>query len=239
MLDNTCIYQYNTKENHYRRAYLMANNNVFYSRGIEYEKMTDEQLLKLIRKEDKTALNRLIDRYKEAVEIKVTKFYISGAEKDDIMQEGLIGLYKSIRDFNLNKQNSFKTFANLCIERQIITAIKGSNRQKHMPLNSYVSLNNTNYENDNGEVENQLIDVLNSNTVEDPLETITKNEYMKDVKNSINESLSDFEKKVLNKLVQGQSYNEIAKSLNSPVKSVDNAIQRIRKKTVKNIQNLT
>lgn len=217
----------------------MANNNVFYSRGIEYEKMTDEQLLKLIRKEDKTALNRLIDRYKEAVEIKVTKFYISGAEKDDIMQEGLIGLYKSIRDFNLNKQNSFKTFANLCIERQIITAIKGSNRQKHMPLNSYVSLNNTNYENDNGEVENQLIDVLNSNTVEDPLETITKNEYMKDVKNSINESLSDFEKKVLNKLVQGQSYNEIAKSLNSPVKSVDNAIQRIRKKTVKNIQNLT
>lgn len=217
----------------------MANNNVFYSRGIEYEKMTDEQLLKLIRKDDKTALNRLIDRYKDAVEIKVTKFYISGAEKDDIMQEGLIGLYKSIRDFDLAKQISFKTFANLCIERQIITAIKGSNRQKHMPLNSYVSLNNTNYENDNGEVENQLIDVLNSNTIEDPLETITKNEYMKDVKNSINQSLSDFEKKVLNKLVQGESYNEIAESLNSPVKSVDNAIQRIRKKTVKNIKNLT
>ncbi len=217
----------------------MANNNVFYSRGIEYEKMTDEQLLKLIRKEDKTALNRLIDRYKEAVEIKVTKFYISGAEKDDIMQEGLIGLYKSIRDFDLNKQNSFKTFANLCIERQIITAIKGSNRQKHMPLNSYVSLNTTNYENDNGEMETQLIDVLNSNTIEDPLETITKNEYMKDVEKSINQSLSDFEKRVLTKLIQGQSYNEIAENLNSPVKSVDNAIQRIRKKTVKNIKNLT
>ncbi len=217
----------------------MTNNNVFYSREIEYEKMTDEQLLKLIRKQDKTALNRLIDRYKDAVEIKVTKFYISGAEKDDIVQEGLIGLYKSIRDFDLSKQNSFKTFANLCIERQIITAIKGSNRQKHMPLNSYVSLNTTSYENDNGEVENQLIDVLNSNTIEDPLETITKNEYMKDVEKSINQSLSDFEKKVLTKLVQGQSYNEIAESLNSPVKSVDNAIQRIRKKTVKNIKNLT
>ncbi len=217
----------------------MANNNVFFSRGIEYEKMTDEQLLKLIRREDKMALNRLIDRYKDAVEIKVTKFYISGAEKDDIMQEGLIGLYKSIRDFDLNKQNSFKTFANLCIERQIITAIKGSNRQKHMPLNSYVSLNNTSYENDNGEMENQLIDVLDSNTVEDPLETITKNEYMKDVENSINQNLSSFEKQVLTKLVQGQSYNEIAESLNSPVKSVDNAIQRIRKKTVKNIKNLT
>ena len=217
----------------------MANNNVFYSRGIEYEKMTDEQLLKLIRKEDKTALNRLIDRYKDAVEIKVTKFYISGAEKDDIVQEGLIGLYKSIRDFDLSKQNSFKTFANLCIERQIITAIKGSNRQKHMPLNSYVSLNNTNYENDNGEMENQLIDVLDSNTIEDPLETITKNEYMQDVEKSINQNLSNFEKRVLTKLVQGQSYNEIAESLNSPVKSVDNAIQRIRKKTVKNIKNLT
>lgn len=217
----------------------MANNNVFYSRGIEYEKMTDEQLLKLIRKEDKTALNRLIDRYKDAVEIKVTKFYISGAEKDDIMQEGLIGLYKSIRDFDLTKQNSFKTFANLCIERQIITAIKGSNRQKHMPLNSYVSLNNTSYENDNGEMENQLIDVFDSNTIEDPLETITKNEYMKDVEKSINQTLSSFEKRVLTKLVQGQSYNEIAESLNSPVKSVDNAIQRIRKKTVKNIKNLT
>ena len=155
------------------------------------------------------------------------------------MQEGLIGLYKSIRDFDLNKQNSFKTFANLCIERQIITAIKGSNRQKHMPLNSYVSLNTTNYENDNGEMETQLIDVLNSNTIEDPLETITKNEYMKDVEKSINQSLSDFEKRVLTKLIQGQSYNEIAENLNSPVKSVDNAIQRIRKKTVKNIKNLT
>lgn len=217
----------------------MINNNVFYSRGIEYGKMTDEQLLKLIKKEDKTALNCLIDRYKDAVEMKVTKFYITGAERDDIVQEGLIGLFKSIRNFNPDKQNSFRTFANLCIERQIITAIKGSNRQKHLPLNSYVSLNNTGYDNENGEEDNQLIDVLNSNTIEDPLETITKNEYLKDVEKSINQSLSDFEKQVLNKFVQGQSYTEIAKSLNSPVKSVDNAIQRIRKKTVKNIENLT
>lgn len=217
----------------------MTNNNVFYSRGIEYGKMTDEQLLKLIKKEDKTALNCLIDRYKDAVEMKVTKFFITGAEKEDIVQEGLIGLFKSIRNFNPDKQNSFKTFANLCIERQIITAIKGSNRQKHLPLNSYVSLNNTGYDNENGEEDNQLIDVLNSNTIEDPLDTITKNEYLKDVEKSINQTLSDFEKKVLNKFVQGESYTEIAESLNSPVKSVDNAIQRIRKKTVKNIENLT
>ena len=108
-----------------------------------------------------------------------------------------------------------------------------------MPLNSYISLNNTNYENEDGELENQLIDVLNANSIEDPLETITKIEYYKDVEKKINESLSGLEKKVLNEFLQGNSYNEIAESLNIPVKSIDNAIQRIRKKTSKNIENLS
>lgn len=217
----------------------MTKSNVFYSKGIEYDKMTDEQLINLIRKEDETALNNLIERYKDAVNIRVTKYYISGAEKEDLVQEGLIGLYKSIKNFDSKKQNSFKTFANLCIERQIITAIKGSTRQKHMPLNSYVSLNTSTFENEDGVEENRLIDILNTKTVEDPLDTITKNEYIEDVEKAIDKSLSDFEKKVLSKYVQGQSYIQIADSLNSPVKSVDNAIQRIRKKTAKNIENLT
>ena len=217
----------------------MKNSNVYFSAGINYPKMTDEELLKLIKQNDNQALNFLIDRYKSAVEMKVAKYYITGAEKEDLVQEGLIGLYKSIKNFDLEKQNSFKTFANLCIERQIITAIKGSNRQKHMPLNSYVSLNSSNYEDEDGEEENPLIDVLNVSHIEDPLDTITKNEYLKSVEKTINASLSDFEKKVLTKFVQGQSYTEIATSLDSPVKSVDNAIQRIRKKTVKNIENLT
>ena len=185
------------------------------------------------------ALNYLINRYKETVEIKVTKYFINGAEKDDLIQEGLIGLYKAITGFNNNKENSFKTFANLCIERQLITAVKGSKRQKHLPLNSYISLNSANYENEDGEVESQLIDVLNANSIEDPLEIITKIEYYKDVEKKINESLSGFEKQVLNKYLQGSSYNEIAESLNTPVKSVDNAIQRIRKKTIKNIENIS
>ena len=171
--------------------------------------------------------------------MKVSKYYINGAEKEDIVQEGLIGLFKAIKSFNQEKENSFKSFANLCIERQIITAIKGSNRQKHIPLNSYVSLNNPNYENEDGELENPLIDVLNNHIVEDPLETITKNEYYKDVEKAIDASLSNFEKQVLSKYIEGQSYIQIAESLNSPVKSVDNAIQRIRKKTAKNIENLT
>ena len=154
----------------------MANNNVFFSKEIN-DNMTDEELITKIRANDKCALNFLMDRYKDVVNMKVSKYYISGAEKDDIVQEGLIGLYKAVKNFDKEKQNSFKTFANLCIERQIITAIKGSNRQKHIPLNSYLSLNSSNYENENGDEEGELIEVLDANAIEDPLETVTKNEY--------------------------------------------------------------
>lgn len=213
----------------------MSNNKVYFSKGINYEKMPDEELIKLTKNNDETALNNLIERYKETVNIKVSKYYINGAEKEDIIQEGLIGLFKSIRNFNPEKESSFKSFANLCIERQIITAIKSSNRQKHMPLNSYVSLNNPTFENEDGEEETQLIDMLDANLVEDPLDTITKQEYLNYVEKTIDKSLSKFEKQVLNKYIEGQSYIQIAQSLDSPVKSVDNAIQRIRKKTIKNI----
>ena len=209
----------------------MTNGNVFFSKEV-YEDMTDEELIKRIKAEDKPALDFLINRYKEVVNMKVSKYYLNGAEKEDIIQEGLIGLYKAIKGFNPDKQNSFKTFANLCIERQVITAIKGSNRQKHMPLNSYLSLNNSNYENEDGEEEGQLIEILDANTIEDPLDTVTKNEYYKKIEKTIDESLSDFEKKVLSKFIDGQSYIQIAQSLNSPVKSIDNAIQRNRKKAV-------
>ena len=123
----------------------------------------------------------------------------------------------------------------MCVERQIITAIKGSNRQKHIPLNSYVSLTDNSYENSEGDEESQLLDVISSNETEDPLETVTKNEYYDNVKTTINKSLSNF----VNRYIEGESYIQIAKSLNSPVKSIDNAIQRIRRKTAKNIENMT
>ena len=126
----------------------------------------------------------------------------------------------------------------MCIERQLITAVKGAKRQKHIPLNSYISLNNATFENDNGELESQLIDVLNSNSVEDPLEIITKNEFYRDFEKTINSSLSGLEKQVLLKYMQGNSYNKIAESLDMSVKSVDNAIQRIRKKTTKNMEKI-
>ena len=200
-----------------------------------YNNMSDEELLEAIKKDDTQALDFLICKYKDLVNSKVNKYFIIGAEKEDIIQEGLIGLYKAIKDYNPDKQNSFKSFANLCIERQLITAIKSSNRRKHMPLNSYLSLNMTAYENEDGNNETQVMDVLETNIIEDPLDTITKKEYMSNVENVIDNSLSDFEKKVLNRYIQGESYVKIAEKLDAPVKSVDNAIQRIRKKTAKSL----
>ena len=201
-----------------------------------YNNMSDDELLELINKKDTDALDFLICKYKDLVNSKVNKYFIIGAEKEDIVQEGLVGLYKAIKDYKPDKQNSFKSFANLCIERQLITAIKSSNRQKHMPLNSYLSLNMTAFENEDGNNDTQIVDVLENTVIEDPLDTITKKEYFLSVENVIDSSLSDFEKKVLNRYVQGESYVKIAERLDAPVKSVDNAIQRIRKKTAKNIQ---
>lgn len=206
--------------------------------SLDYNNMSDEELINSIRADDKKALEFLICKYKDLVNSKVNKYFIIGAEKEDIIQESLIGLYKAIKDYKEDKQNSFKSFANLCIERQLITAIKSSNRQKHMPLNSYLSLNMPAYEDSDGNADTEVMEILDANIIEDPLDTITKKEYMSNVESVIDTSLSDFEKKVLNRYIQGESYVKIAQKLDAPVKSVDNAIQRIRKKTVKNLNNI-
>ena len=211
----------------------MQNESVFFSTN-KYSNLTDEQIVTEIKQGDEYALSYLLEKYKELVNMKVGKYFMVGAEKEDIMQEGMIGLYKAIKNFDTKKQISFKTFANLCIERQLITAIKTSNRQKHMPLNSYLSLNMAAYDN-NEDDSVELIDTFNSNTIEDPLETVMKKEYYEQIHNNIEKSLSKFEKQVLDRFMKGESYNVIAKRLDSPVKSVDNAIQRIRKKAVKNM----
>ena len=166
--------------------------------------------------------------------MKANRFFLIGAESDDMLQEGMIGLFKAIQSFDLEKNNSFKTFANLCIERQLITAIKTSNRQKHIPLNSSFSLNVSAYDEN---TDTTVMEILDTNFVEDPLDTITKKEYIKFIENKIDQNLSSFEKKVLDKYIQGESYITIANKLNSPVKSVDNAIQRIRKKAIKYLGN--
>ena len=210
----------------------MSNANVIYSVDKNYDSMTDEELIALIKSDDKYALDFIIEKYKSLVNMKVGKYFIIGAEKEDIVQEGMIGLFKAIQSFNDTKQNSFKTFANMCIERQLITAIKTSNRQKHMLLNSYLSLNSSAYEDED---DTSMLDIFDSHTTEDPLDTITKKEYYKRIEDAIDQNLSDFEKKVLAKFVKGESYVNIAQELDTPVKSIDNAIQRIRKKAIKNL----
>ena len=210
----------------------MENATKFFQISDNFNTLSDEELLSLINSDNKDALNYLINKYKELVYMKVSKYFIIGAEKDDLFQEGMIGLFKAIKSYKEDKHNSFKTFANMCIERQLITAIKTSNRQKHMPLNSYLSLNTSSYDDADDKT---LMDILNNKTVEDPLDTITKKEYYKTVEDTIDKSLSDFEKQVLKKYIKGDSYVKIAEELNSPVKSIDNAIQRIRKKAIKGI----
>lgn len=213
----------------------MENTNTFYLENKDYDNVKDEDLIEIIKSGDKQAFEYLINKYKELVNMKVSKYYIVGAERDDIVQEGLIGLFKAIKSYKPDQQNSFKSFANMCIERQLITAIKTSNRQKHMPLNSYLSLNISAYDEEEGESDTTLMDVFNTTLIEDPLDTITKKEYMQDIEKTIDKSLSDFEKKVLNKYINGKSYIQIAEDLDAPVKSIDNAIQRIRKKAIKGL----
>ena len=205
------------------------NQNFFEEK---YQQMTDENLLQEISKnKNNLALDCLIDRYKDIVGMKANKFFMVGAEKEDMLQEGYIGLYKAVKSFDEQKQNSFKTFAGICIERQMITAVKNSNRQKHIPLNSSLSLNSGAYdENDDTEV----MEILDTRkTGEDPLDIITKKEYYTVIEKAIDDSLSDFEKKVLVHYRNGETYLEIANKLESKVKSVDTAIQRIRKKAAK------
>ena len=213
----------------------MQNENIYYTTD-KFINLTDEEIISQIRQGNEQALTYLLNKYKNLVQNKVSRYFIIGAEKEDIMQEGMIGLFKAIKNYDPEKQNAFKTFANMCIERQLITAIKTSNRQKHIPLNSYLSLNTSAYEN-NEEDSVELIDTFDSKTIEDPLETVMKEEYYKEIQNAIDKSLSTFEKQVLDRFMKGESYVTIAQKLDSPVKSVDNAIQRIRKKAIKNMFN--
>ena len=195
-----------------------------------YNNMSDDELLELINKKDTDALDFLICKYKDLVNSKVNKYFIIGAEKEDIVQEGLIGLYKAIKDYKPDKQNSFKSFANLCIERQLITAVKNSNRQKHIPLNSSISLNSAAYE-DNDDMDK--LEIVDLKAEDDPSDIIANQEYSKTIERKIKENLSEYELSVLYEYEKGHSYADIAEKLKTKVKSVDTAIQRIKKKANK------
>ena len=164
--------------------------NMFSINENEYTQMTDEKLIENINNEDKMALNCLMKRYNEIVNLKANKFFMVGAEKEDMVQEGMIGLYKAIKSFDVEKQNSFKTFANMCIERQLITAVKNSNRQKHSPLNSSISLNAAAYDDNENVDKIEILDIKASN---DPSDIIADREYFKSMEEKIKETLSEFE----------------------------------------------
>ena len=197
--------------------------------GNSLSKLSDDELVRMAKTGDESAIETLVDRYKNCISLKTRTYFLRGADKEDIMQEGMIGLIKAIRDYKEDKQVSFKSFAELCITRQIITAVKAATRQKHIPLNSYVSL----YGNNDGDEDRAPLDLIESNTRFNPEEYIIMRENLKKIDEQILKFLSKFEKSVLECYLTGKSYQEISTMLDRPVKSIDNALQRIKRKLEK------
>ena len=192
------------------------------------EQMSDEDIAVFCKEqENAAALEYLISKYRNFVRAKARSYFLIGADREDIIQEGMIGLYKAIRDFRSDKLSSFRAFAELCITRQIITAIKTATRQKHIPLNSYVSLNKPIYDEDS---DRTLLDILSGSRVSDPEELIISREEFMGIQEKMGEILSDLEWKVLMAYLDGKSYQEIAIELERHVKSIDNALQRVKRK---------
>lgn len=190
----------------------------------------DEELVLYAHEGDIAALEHLINKYKNFVKAKARSYFLIGADREDIVQEGMIGLYKAIRDFRNDKLSSFRAFAELCITRQIITAIKTATRQKHIPLNSYISLNKPIYDEDS---DRTLLDILTAAKITDPEELIISREELLSIELKIGEVLSGLELEVLMSYLQGKSYQEIACDLDRHVKSIDNALQRVKRKLEK------
>ena len=195
-----------------------------------YEDMPDEAVAELAREYDGDALEYLLNKYKNFVRAKARSYFLIGADREDIVQEGMIGLYKAVRDFRSTRLTSFRAFAELCITRQIITAIKTATRQKHKPLNSYVSLNKPVYDE---ESDRTLIDIIASGKISNPEEIIIGKEDFSTIEMKMGKMLSPLEMQVLKKYIEGKSYYEVAEELNRSVKSVDNALQRVKNKLEK------
>ena len=197
----------------------------------DYDSMQDEEIVAIAQSEGEgEALEYLLNKYKNFVRAKARSYFLIGADHEDIVQEGMIGLYKAIRDYRGDRSAPFHAFAELCITRQIITAIKTATRQKHIPLNSYVSLNRPIYEED---PDRTLLDVITEEVPSNPESMLIDREDLSSIEGRIGEMLSDLEKEVLIRYVEGKSYVEIAEEMNRHVKSIDNALQRVKHKLEK------
>ena len=199
----------------------------------DLENMRDEDLVRLAQQQDGAAMECLLNRYKNFVRTKARSYFLIGADHEDIVQEGMIGLYKAIRDYREEKLKSFRAFAELCITRQIITAIKTATRQKHIPLNNYVSLNRPIYEEDS---DRTLLDVISEDAPTNPEEMLINRENLTVIEGRIGEILSDLEKEVLTRYIEGKSYQEISDEMGRHVKSIDNALQRIKRKLLRYLE---
>ena len=197
-----------------------------------FEGMTDEEIALLAQNGSDDAQEFLLNKYKNFVRSKARSYFLIGADHEDIVQEGMIGIFKAIRDFREDKLSSFRAFAELCVTRQIITAIKTATRQKHIPLNSYVSLNRPIYDE---ESDRTLMDVISEAPMAGPEELLISREDYSSVESRISEVLSDLEMEVLDLYLEGKSYQEIAEQLNRHVKSIDNALQRVKRKLEKSL----
>ncbi|MCX7923699.1 MAG: RNA polymerase sporulation sigma factor SigH [Clostridia bacterium] len=198
-----------------------------------YNAMLDEEIIEDARTGNSKALEYLINKYKSFVRAKARTYFLIGADREDIIQEGMIGLYKAIRDFRGDKLSSFRAFAELCITRQIITAIKTATRQKHIPLNSYISLNRPIFDE---ESDRTLMDMISEESISDPEEMIINREEFNGIEAKMGEILSGLEWEVLSLYLQGKSYQEIAEELDRHVKSIDNALQRVKRKLEKYLE---
>src|SRR5580698_6038126 len=200
--------------------------------ALDYSERPDEDLVAAAKAGESLAMEFLLNKYKNFVRIKAKSYFLIGADREDIIQEGMIGLYKAIRDFRADKLSSFRAFAELCITRQIITAIKTATRQKHIPLNSYISLNKPIYDEDS---DRTMLDILSGTKITDPEEVFISHELSDDLREKIQENLSELESQVLLSYLEGKSYQEMAKELNRHVKSIDNALQRVKRKIEKTL----
>lgn len=192
-----------------------------------YKQMTDEQLIEKLREGDSGIIDYLMEKYKNTVRKEANAMYLLGGENDDLIQEGMIGLFKAVQDYDLKQGASFFSFAKLCITRQMYSAIEASRRKKHGPLNSYVSF----YE--QGEDESSLADTMEAGGESNPEELFVSHEYVRILQSRLEESLSDLENRVLYLHLMGTDYKTIARLLDKSPKTVDNALQRIKNKTEK------
>lgn len=192
-----------------------------------YTSLIDEELLPFIREGDVEATEYIMNKYEKVVHKKASGYFLMGSDRDDVVQEGRIGLYKAISDYDKTKKSSFKSFAELCITRQIITSVKGATRLKHSPLNSYVSLYKPIHEE---EETRPLLETLHNHETIDPLEKLIDEEHYRHIQSIIMKALTRLEWEVLDLYLQGFTYDEISKKLNREEKSIDNALQRVRKK---------